>query len=367
VENAATEEEVAAYVAEEGRADAYNAAVDFIPSAFKDSAARTFMATPFFGRMDNGLRTLADYERRETARVEAALADDPSNYLSGSAFFGWLTLRSQDNYLAEQEAYIRSLEPRALTLAQSLGVFEKRNEWAANYQEGANPFELLVERALELIAANLHKNPSDGAVLVFDNDRADTAYNLRLGRLLAEYGEQIEGAGWAGVGRSLVLSVLMLANQDDGSVPGAVSITLEENSGGSGGSARFTEDAQAARLAASNIYAILDDSRFFPRAQKLADKIDGLWAWSVSPQVTAVWNGNILDIAVSFPVASAPHYLFIRGVTPFSRIQLRGIDYRSDPQFERYNSPGWVYSPAEQTLLVKLVHRTEVEHILIFF
>jgi hypothetical protein len=368
-ENAATELEIAAYVAEASRTSTYNAAVSVIPSAFRDSAARTYIAAPFLGRTEQGLRTLSDYERRETARVDAALTADPALYLAGSGFFGWLTLRSQDNYLAEQETYIRTLEPKALTLTQCLGVFEKRNEWAANYQEGANPFELLVERALELIAAGLRKSAGDGAVLVFDDGRADIAYNLRLGRLLAVFGEQTEGAGWAGVGRSLVLSVLTLTAQD-GSAPGAVSISMDEPTEDAafpaGDAVPFTEDAQTPRLAASDIYGILDDTLFFPHAQKLSDTIDGLWAWSVSPQVTADLRGAILDVAVRFPVAS-PHYLFIRGVTPFSRIQLREIDYRSDPQFERYNSPGWVYSPADQTLLVKLVHRTEVEHVLIFY
>ena len=59
--------------------------------------------------------------------------------------------------------------------------------------------------------------------------------------------------------------------------------------------------------------------------------------------------------------------MLISGLRSFSKIQMRDIDYRSDPQFENWNAPGWIYSPSEQTLLVKLVHRTPVEHIKIFF
>jgi hypothetical protein len=43
------------------------------------------------------------------------------------------------------------------------------------------------------------------------------------------------------------------------------------------------------------------------------------------------------------------------------------MDYRTDPQFERYDSSGWSYSSAEQTLLLKMKHREETEHIRIFY
>jgi hypothetical protein len=59
--------------------------------------------------------------------------------------------------------------------------------------------------------------------------------------------------------------------------------------------------------------------------------------------------------------------MMIRGVRPFVRLQLYGINYPSDPQFERYDSSGWVYSPQEQTLLLKMKHRSAVERIRIFY
>jgi hypothetical protein len=92
----------------------------------------------------------------------------------------------------------------------------------------------------------------------------------------------------------------------------------------------------------------------------------GVWVWSISPQISAVQSGNALNIYVRFPAAS-PHYLYIRSVRPFANIQMRGVDYRSDPQLEHYNSPGWVYSAAEQTLSIKMVNRSEAELIRIVF
>jgi hypothetical protein len=77
-------------------------------------------------------------------------------------------------------------------------------------------------------------------------------------------------------------------------------------------------------------------------------------------------ENNMLDIAATFPVGET-HYMVIRGVKPFTKIQLYNMDYRTDPQFERYDSSGWSYSPSEQTLLVKMKHRTNTEHVRIFY
>jgi hypothetical protein len=74
----------------------------------------------------------------------------------------------------------------------------------------------------------------------------------------------------------------------------------------------------------------------------------------------------MLDIAAEFPVGET-HYLLIRGVRPFAKLQLYGIDFRTDPRFERYDSSGWAYSPSEQALLVKMKHKSPAEHIRIFF
>jgi len=61
------------------------------------------------------------------------------------------------------------------------------------------------------------------------------------------------------------------------------------------------------------------------------------------------------------------HFMIIRGVRPFIRIQLHGMDWRTDSQFERYDSSGWVYYPEEQTLIVKLKHRVTTENIRIIY
>jgi hypothetical protein len=75
---------------------------------------------------------------------------------------------------------------------------------------------------------------------------------------------------------------------------------------------------------------------------------------------------GVLDVSVDF-AAGETHYMMIRGLRPFTKIQLYGIDFRTDPRFERYDSSGWAYSASEQTLILKMKHKSPIEHVRIYF
>jgi hypothetical protein len=61
------------------------------------------------------------------------------------------------------------------------------------------------------------------------------------------------------------------------------------------------------------------------------------------------------------------HYVIICGIRPFIRLQLYGADWRSEAQFERSDSSGWVYYQQSQILVLKLRHRTAVENVRLIY
>jgi hypothetical protein len=73
-----------------------------------------------------------------------------------------------------------------------------------------------------------------------------------------------------------------------------------------------------------------------------------------------------LDVSVSFP-AGETHYLMLWGIQPFTRMQIHSMNWRSDPRYESYDSSGWVYYPQDRLLALKLKHRSQVEHIRIYY
>jgi hypothetical protein len=74
-----------------------------------------------------------------------------------------------------------------------------------------------------------------------------------------------------------------------------------------------------------------------------------------------------MDINVRFPV-NETHYIMLRNVKPFPILQIYGQNWRRAADFESYyNASGWYYSEPEQTLVLKIAHRSNTEHIRILF
>jgi hypothetical protein len=200
------------------------------------------------------------------------------------------------------------------------------------------------------------KNPQNGIVLAFNGEEADTEYNLRLGSALVQIEDKTAGA----LGRTLILSVLSLADSS-GSVP---QIVIQNSS------RDFVEKPGSPLLSSARMYRIYNSAsetagtaEYFARAQAIpAGTVPGLWAWTAASSVSAEQQGGVIDITVNFP-AGETHYMIIRGVRPFNTIQLYNVNFPTDSQFERYDSSGWVYSASEQSLLVKMRHRSASEHI----
>jgi hypothetical protein len=350
---------VSAYFAEAARRGTYQSAHSVLLQSFRMSSAQTYFSSPFFGRLDVALRTLAATVNAQSARLSVLLRED-SPMLMDKDVFETRTLPTNRNLLKEQSLYAGTVAVSALTLEEVVALFEGYNNWPAFSPNSENPFERLVPRALELIAEGLVKDENAGNVFVANGIQVDVEFNLRLGIALAAYGEQNGTSSWVGIGRSLVLSALAQTD-DEGQLPAFLTI----NSAGEI-TDEIGETSTAEKIAAAQVYPILTLATYYPRPIDLSAVQDDLWVWTAAPETKAVLQNNILDISTSFPVGWT-HHLLIRGVPRFSKIQLRDMDYRSDPRFEEYSATGWVYSASERTLLVKMVQRSEEEHIRIFY
>jgi hypothetical protein len=313
------------------------------------------LSAPFFGRLTQNLRSLAAAEQERASRPTEP--SDPAEFLAEPHVFAENAVRGNDAFIDRGIALLSALEKPALDLVPL--ILEAFTDLAA-YRDGDNSrnhrIEHLIEPSLSLVAEAIRKDETNDRILVFAEDDGEFAayaeFNLRLGAALNQYGRLADREDWAAVGRSLVLSVLA---QTD--TVGMVPLLSTLNTDGA-----FTPRRDP-RLSAARLYRCL---RFdnYPRAERIAGGING-WAWTAVSSLSVTQNGDITDIAVSFPVGET-HYMMLRGVKPFTKIQLYGIDYRTDPQFERYDSSGWVYSSQEQTLLLKVKHQNPVEHIVIY-
>jgi hypothetical protein len=345
---------ITVFLAEAARRGTYPS-VQTVP-AFRTSPAQTYLSAPFLGRLDVALRTLATAENDQSAQMSALAREvSPRLFTGNPSFKSWL-LTPASNLIKAQGSSAADAAISSITLEDTIGILEGYVAWPTYVPNSDNPFERLLPRTLDLIGERLIKDNTQGNVFMVHEEKVDIEFNLRLGIALSVYGDKTGVSSWAGVGRSLVLSILALTNE-----AGLLPAFLTVGEAGQVTASDTTEGINAARL-----YPFLPLASYYPHAVDLGSVRQGTWVWTASPAVSATFQNNVLDISVPLAVGWT-HYLLVRGVPEFTKIQLRDMDYRSDPRFEQYNSPGWVYSASAQTLLVKLVHRSEDEHIRIFY
>jgi hypothetical protein len=309
-------------------------AVALVPQSFLGGPSRTYESSVYLGNLDQASRSLILNEREKNTLLSRQINEKSLGFLLENDVFRFFSVRGQTALINAGAELIRTIDPSTLALDIIPGILEGFSAWNSIRAGTENPFERLVNDACQTVSESLRKSDDGGRVFVFYEGKGDSEYNLRLGKALTAYAEIVQNNLWAGIGRSLILSSLFMA------------------------------DAAGTEPSAAKLYRILNPAAVYPRA--LAIGVASAWAWTSAQTVNATMQNDIMDIAVTFP-AGETHYMLIRGIRPFSRVQLYNMDFRTDPQFERYDSSGWSYVSQEQILIVKMKHRSTLENIRIIF
>jgi hypothetical protein len=350
------EDVVLAYVSFAARKGNYRSATGTTPPSFLESSQRTYRSSAFFGRLDGALRGFVLSDREYLGRLSRMINEKASDILAESELIKTLSVRGSKALVDELVSLVKGIDPSTLTPTTSVGVIENVVLWKQYRGAEENPFERLKEQALFVIAGTLKTN-TEGKVLAFPASQGDLLYTIRLGNALILYGTSTGLADWIGLGKTLLLSALSLSDPN-GSLPQFAELSNDK--------ATFVPVGEG-RISAARMYAQITGNLYYPRIEEInLPGFTGLWAWTAAGNLSASFNGSVLDITVPF-FEGETHYMMIKGVKPFKKIQLYNIDFRTDPRFERYDSSGWAYSESEQTLLLKMKHRTKEEHIRIFY
>jgi hypothetical protein len=352
-------------------------------AAIPDGYERNSELAVFLGRLDQGLRSLADQERTAEARFlrlsslngSALLSDlQPSGTaearsadLRPAALLEYLAMRGKSDQLNSIARSIRGIAPSAVSLEHVPEIFAGYTVWAryapvsfslsSSQPSSENPFTHLLDSAFRLLGEGLTLHPDGKRVFVCHDATADIAFNLRLAQTLIRYSGEDDSALTA-LGRSLILSVLSF-NDENGMLPARLFFDFST-------SGNVREDID--RLDSAWIYHLLDMSEYAPHAVHLGGSV-WLWTAATVPVLNSAASTKLsqspLDIAVSFPPGQT-HYLFLRGISRPNSIQLHGVDSPANPNFEQESS-GWSYSPSAQSVLLKLTHRETIEHIVVSY
>jgi hypothetical protein len=336
-----------AYMTEALRRGTYRAAG---VSVLQNPQNTSWQACAYVGKLENALRLLAASDRERSARLARVFNEKSLDFLKESHVVDYLAIRGYNNLMNDAAGILRAVDPAEMTLEQAAGFLEGFTDWDSHHFGSYNPYDRFVDQALFVITKSLLKDSRTGYALAFgkiiSGGTSDTELNLRLGRALTQFDDETRSA----LGKSLILSVLSLADSS-GAIPRRVSFDMGV----------FTHGAEL--MPSFHIYRVCFTGENYARMQAV---VSGIWAWTAASSINSTTEDGRLDIIVNFP-AGETHYLIIRGVRPFSFVQLNGTTVNQDTQFERYDYSGWSYSASEQTLLIKLRQRLPAERISIVY
>ncbi len=300
----------------------------------RPTAAPTHEASPFTGNTGAFAAWRADEQGPAAREAERLLRAGNLAAWRIPNLVGLLESAGAGAVLAETgERSLAGWDPDQTDAATALGVLEvsldaARTPWLA----------AAGERALSRVLASLR---IEGEALgMVSGDKVDPMLSLRAGALLARAGSAQQNQALAGLGRTLIATVLRAADAE-----GFVA-------------------APAGRVPAEEVYHLVRMSPYLPALRPLTDLFGpGVWMWSAAPLRSSAVAGNEVTLAFGF-APGVPHHVFVQGLPQFTQLRIRGIPWRADPAYARYFA-GWFHDAGGRTLTLKLTQDQAEEPVVI--
>jgi hypothetical protein len=345
--DSSNEQTIVSYIAAMGERNHYATAFGRVPPAFRNSSSRTYLSAPFFDSLQEMNETLTARMRTLRRDMNAAAASKSLAFFTTPNLGDYLARESDSLAVAAFLGVPASLEEFAPSVLEAAGIVAAYSALTVTQRDYAALLEPVVESCLSLIEDScaltgdtlaVYASPvSPDAPQGSRTDPLPLMGAVDVGAALVKYGTQKNQPPVMHTGYLLLNSVLDGASRLDLRTAGA-------------------------------LYPRLAQGTYYPRSTVLASSQGKtVWAWHVSRSISYTRDAaGDVTIAIDFPQENT-HYLILRGVEPFRNIYIYGVPYRTDPRFEFYNSSGYVYNAATQTLLVKSRHKTQRETIKLFY
>ncbi len=176
------------------------------------------------------------------------------------------------------------------------------------------------------------------------SEGSDTRINIKAGKLMLESNDSLTRS----IGYSLLLSAVRSAGEY-GRLPAGFEM-----------GEFYTRESESVLEPETfeDLLRMYRESSYTPRVIDLGAGRE--WMWTTAANVR-FQPGNTSVLSFQFPQGGIHHFALFN-VEPFDQIQMHGIPWKSDPEFQRY-SDGWVYDVRSKTLYFKIRHRATRQEI----
>jgi len=342
-----------AYLAEAWRRDDYDRAYGEMRRATDIHPQRLgLLSSAFLGNLREISADLTASDAAAVRAVRSDLEEGRSTVFRRPDLFLFARDRGDAGLFDSVVQYAAQVDLRSVDVTTAVGMI-------ANYILSPHPTpesRRAAERFVELVDTLLL-----GSIVQIDNrfflqsapGQIDVALSAVAGRALTELGAERDDETLTAIGRNLVTSVLALADEA-GMLPASLVV-------------RGTSvEADDGVIAPELLYPVVSGNENYPREVSLAEAAGpGVWAWTAVEFRPTRISESEWRITLDYPRLRT-HYLIIRGVPEFDRLELFGQTWRNAPDFEIY-SKGRNYDPASETLMIKYYDDSVRRDIVIFF
>lgn len=332
-----TEQTVVSYtaiMADEGR---YNEALNTVPESFIKGSKRTYQSAPFFGSLANTAPGLQIQMENFKNMISQALISKSCDLFTQDNISDYFIINEHDASVMAVLSMPAELTDNNFTVAQASGILRS---YAALKNAGSE----IAER-LSPVLEPCVKKIADSCKL--DNNKIRLSEN------------------------DINLSVIAAVNAGDALISyGIASEAIPVEKCGYLILSSYLSDLAGLDLRTMcEIYPIIvHDNTYYPHFAKVR-MLEGIpvWTWTIARDLKITMDENrTLYVDIDFPLGLT-HYVVICGINPFRRIQIYNMDFRTDPQFEIYNSSGYVYKTNMKGLLLKSRHKSQHEIIKLYY
>ena len=359
-----SEQLLAAYVSESGKAGTYQQTVNSIPASFVSGTNRSYLTSVYINNLESNWEKRRESNAGELNAYNKNLSEGNPAVFEKKALVSFLIENKKTADIpALTELAVKSAGTEAITARQAAGILEfytdRDSAGQSNETIGNDIIILCEEKIRENLQYVKYSDKNGGALYLTNGSKTvDTRLMLETASILYRYGDKNSGkADWKAVGRFLTVTILDMA-ADRNTVPKSfdISESQRDSSAGSGGSSDGT-------MSLGEIYPLVEPLQtWYPHMVSINPYC--VWTCALSVNIVST-EGNVIDITARFPAGST-HYMIVTGIPRFNRIQIYGIDFRTDPRFETYNSSGYRYHPETGTLFLKMRHKSEYETVRLF-
>ena len=334
-----SENAVAAYLAEKSLKGEFASAMSKIPDSIKKGNRRSYLTAPYFNTLVQMNKSLEMATENISSMADSSIKNNSTGVFSAPGFSVYGVLNQNKQQIQQLVKLLKTSDAHvAPNLAEATGIIRFYTELLRKNSPLAGKLESAVSECLiQLTKCSVF---SESGLDLFEKEiPAGIAQTAETGAVLYRYGKLTGNISEMNAG-TIILNTMFRKNQN-----------------------------MDLRILAKIYPVLISENPYYPHMEVLDySSTNPVWAWTCSSDIkySESSDGSQATITVDF-FQGESHYIIIRGIKPFSEIEIYGLSFHTDHRFETYNSSGSVYDRESKTLFLKSRHKSAKEIIKLDF